>query len=435
MLTTFTFNVNIVNIVSKFFHSSVPMKYFLPLSLLVCQLAANDLSRLLSDAQANLRVESARLMIDKSQAQIDEAHTAYFPTLKAKGLYQHKDKTTAFEPKTVYGIEVGAEITLFDGFRREALMRALRANKEGSLHTMEQERQNVLMETLSAYYDYLDTRDRLHVNAQKRKELNAEVARYEVLVKNDLATNDILSSLNASRLQAEYDDHALRTRLEQCRKDLELLSGTAVEEPIAYVELEVPKFAQIERHDLLSDRASIEILERTEERYTYLPSVSLAAKHKTMEYKEYDTMGGLNVQPANQNEIAASVSMTLFDMGRIAKEREQARLDTIKARKLLEYKTKKIQNDADISLLSLRSAREALSAATAEENARSEAFGTIKTRFEAGLLNSTAFLSELTSLTDARAKARHARNALQVAKANAAFAHGVDLMSLMEEKK
>ncbi len=409
------------------------MKYLLPLSLLAAQLMANDLPTLLSGAQANVRVESSRLMIDKAQAMIDEEHSAYFPTISASALYQHKDKTTDFEPKTINGLEVGAEVTLFDGFRREALLRALRANKEGAVQSMEQERQNVLMETIAAYYDYLDLRDRLETNAQKRKELDAEVERYKVLVQNDLATSDILKSLIASRLGAEYDDQNLRTHLEKSRKELELLSGSGVNEPIGFRELAMPKIAQMERHDLLSDRASLEILEHTEDRYTYLPSIILSAKHKKMDYQEYDTMGGLNVQPENQNEISASLSLTLFDMGRIAKEREQARLDTLKARKLLDYKTKQYRNDADIALLSIRSAEEALQAANAEEEARTDAFGTIRARFEAGLVNTTTYLSELTQLTDARTKARHAQNALQMAKANVAYGYGVDLMSLTEE--
>ena len=401
----------------------VPMKYLLPLSLLAAHLMADDLSTLLSGAKTNVRVESSRLMIDKAQAQIDEAHSAYFPTISATG------------PKTISGMELGAEITLFDGFRREALLRALRANKEGAIQSMEQERQNVLMETIGAYYDYLNIQSRLEANAQKCKELDAQVERYKVLVQNDLATGDILKSLIASRLAAEYDDQNLRIQLEKNRKELELLSGLRVQKPIGFHELSMPQIIQMERHDLRSDRASLEILEHTEDRYTYLPSITLSAKHKKMDYQEYDTMGGTNIQPENQNEITASLSMTLFDMGRISREREQARLDALKARKLLDYKTKKLQNNADIALLSIRSAEEALQAANAEVAAREDAFKTIKARFEAGLVNTTTYLSELTQLSDARAKGHHARNALQIAKANAGYEHGIDLMSLVEEKK
>lgn len=411
------------------------MKYPLLLSLILYSLEATDLTTLLQNAKNNLRVESARLMIDKSQAQLDEARSAYFPTISAAGLYQHKDKTNAFEPRTYQGIEIGAEVMLFDGFRREALMNALDANKKGAHHTLEQEQQNVLMETIAHYFDYLDTKERIEVNNEKKKELDAEVKRFEILVKNDLATTDILKSLIASRLQSEYDHQILQTKLRKLLKELELLSGITVQEPIEFHEIALPSFGEIQRHDLLSDQASLEILEHTEDRYTYMPSLSLSAKHKSIDYGPYDTMGGMNILPENQNEIAASISMTLFDMGRISKEREQAHLDTLKARKLLEYKTKKVQNDADVALLSIQSAQEALIAANSEEEARIEAFVFIKARFEAGLVNSTTYLNELTLLSDARAKARHAKNGLQVAKANAAYTHGIDLIRLVEEKK
>ncbi len=411
------------------------MKYPLILFGIAASLWGDDLSTLLSHTKNNLRIESARLEIEKSQSLLDEAKTAYFPTITASGVYQRKDKATDFEPKTIKGLELGAEITVFDGFRREALLDALHANKEGAFQSFEQERQNVLLETIATYYDYLDTRMRLEVIAEKQKELNAQVKRFEVLVQNELSTKDVLKSLIASRSNADYDAHQLKTLLEKNRKQLELLSGTLVSEPITFQPLRDISTGGMMRHDLQSDRASIDILKHTEDRYTYLPTLSVGAKHKAYNYNDYDTMGGMNIQPENQNEISAKISMTLFDMGRISQEREQARIDTLKAQKMFDYKTRKLQNDADIAFLNIQSAQNALNAARAEEDARHEAFITIKTRFEAGLLNTTDYLSELTALSDARAKAHHALNALQIAKANAAHALGTDLMTLIEEKQ
>lgn len=412
------------------------MKYPLILSsILLCSLFGDDLSTVLIQSKKNLRLESSRLEIDKSQSLLDEARTAYFPTVTASGIYQKKDRATAFEPKTIYGVELGAQITLFDGFRREALLDALHASKTGTIHTMEQEEQTILMETIAAYYDYLNTKDRLDVITEKKNELDAQVKRYETLVKNELATSDILKSLIASRLEADYNEHLLKTQLAQYKKNLELLSNSSINDPLEYRELNTPIFDALNRHDLKSDQKSLEILKHTEDRYTYLPSITLSAKHKEMDYNDYDTMGGNNVQPAHQNEISASVSMTLFDMGRISKEREQARIDTLKAQKILDYKTKKLQNDAEIALMSIQSAHNALLAANAEESARTVAFSFVKKRFESGLINTTTYLNELSSLSDSRAKALHAKNALQIAKARAAYAYGTDIMSLLEEKK
>ena len=406
------------------------------LFLLVSQsLMCADLASLLPSAKTNLRVESARLEIQKSQKQLDAAKTAYFPTVSATALYKKKDKTPAFEPNSIQGAEIGAQISVFDGFRREALLDALHASMNSATHSLAQEEQNVLMETIAAYYDYLDTQDRLSVNKEKKNEILSEVVRFEILVKNDLATTDILKSLIASKLESDYDEQNLKMLLEKHRKHLELLSATPIHEPLLYRELTLPKLATLERHDLKSDRSKIDILRNSEDRYTYLPSITLEAKHKYVEYSGYDTMGGTNLQPLNQNEITASLSMTLFDMGRIAKEREQARIDTLKAQHLLDYKTKSLNNDAEIALLSIQTSQNGYEAAKAEEEARLEAFGFIKKRFEAGLVNTTTYLSELTNLTYSRAKTRKARNTLQIAKASAAYAYGIDLMTLIKDEK
>lgn len=410
------------------------MRHTALLFLLSQSLMCADLVTLLPSAKTNLRVQSARLEIQKSAAQLDEAKTAYFPTLTATALYKKKDKTPAFEPNRIQGAEIGAQISVFDGFRREALLDALHASMRSDTHSLAQEEQNVLMETIAAYYDYLDTQERLSVNKEKKNEILSEVKRFEILVKNDLATTDILKSLIASKLETDYDEQNFKMLLEKHRKHLELLSTAAIREPLVYRELAMPVFSTLERHDLQSDRSKIDILRNTEDRYTYLPSITLEAKHKYMEYSGYDTMGGTNLQPLNQNEITASLSMTLFDMGRISKEREQARIDTLKAQKLLDYKTQSLGNDAEIALMAIQTSQNAYEAAKAEEEARLEAFGFIKKRFEAGLLNSTTYLGELTNLTLSRAKARTARNTLQVAKASAAYAYGIDLMTLIEDK-
>lgn len=404
-------------------------------SFALCSLMASDLSTLLPHTKSNLRMEASRLEIQKAQERLDEAKTAYFPTVTATGVYQKKDRTTAFEPQKLHGFEVGGEITLFDGFRREALLDALKISKNGTFHNAAQEEQNILMETIAAYYDYLDTQDRLAVNRDKNTELSAQVERSEILVQNDLSTTDVLKSLIASKLETEYEEQNLRTLLEKHRKTLELLTSQPIHDPLIFQELRTPVFTTLERHDLTSDRFDVDILRHTEDRYTYLPTISLGAKHKSYTYRDYDTMGGANVQPENQNEITASVSMTLFDMGRISKEREQARIDTLKAQKLLEYKTKSLQNDAAISILSVQTAQNAYQSALAEYEARTEAFGFVKKRFEAGLVNTTTYLTELTALSQSQSKKSHARNALQVAKASAAYTHGIDLLTLIEEKK
>lgn len=411
------------------------MRYTALLLLVSQSLMCANLVSLLPSAKTNLRVESARLEIQKSKDQLDEARTAYFPTVTATALYKKKDITPAFEPNKIQGAELGAQISIFDGFRREALLDALHASMASATHSMAQEEQNVMMETIAAYYDYLDTQDRLSVIKEKKNEILSEVERYEILVKNDLATTDILKSLIASKLESDYDEQNLKMLLEKHRKHLELLSATSIHDPIIYQELALPVFTTVERHDLQSDRSKIDILRNTEDRYTYLPSITLEAKHKYMEYSGYDTMGGTNLQPLNQNEITASLSMTLFDMGRIAKEREQARIDTLKAKNLLDYKTQSLGNDAEIALMSIQTSQNAYEAAKAEEEARTEAFGFIKKRFEAGLVNTTNYLSELTNLTQSRAKARNALNTLQVAKASAAYAYGIDLITLIKEKK
>lgn len=410
------------------------MRHTVFLLLAAQSLMCADLASLLPGAKSNLQVESVRLEAQKTKEQLEQAKTAYYPTLNATALYQKKDRATAFEPRTVQGVEIGTKITLFDGLRRESTLDAIHAAIDSAEHTLGQKEQDVLLETIQMYYTYFNAKSSLDAIRDKQIELSAQVERFGILVKNDLATADILKSLIASKLQADYDEQTQKIALERSRRNLELISGTAVD-TLEYKELLTPKGGEIERHDLEADHAMIETLKHTEGLYTYLPSVSVQGKHKEFNYADYDTMGGANIQPSRQNEIIASLSLTLFDMGSISKEREQARLTTLKAQKLLEYKSKSIRNEAAIAQMALDASQSAYTAAVAEEEARSVAFGYIKKRFEAGLVNATAYLSELSDLSASRAKVQTARNALQLSKANLAYTYGTDLMTLLEEKK
>lgn len=410
------------------------MRYTALLLLTAQSLMCADLASLLPSAKTNLQIESVRLEAQKTKEQLEQAKTAYYPTLNATALYQRKDKATAFEPKTIHGLELGTQVNIFDGFRRESTLDAIHSAIDSAEHSLAQKEQDVLLDTITAYYTYFNAKAELDAISDKKTELSAQVERFSILVKNDLATDDILKSLIASKLQSEYDEQNQKIILERSRKNLELLTGQSVQ-TLEYRELSVPTTTQIERNDLKADQSSIETLSHTEGLYTYLPTLTIAAKHRTFDYNDYDTMNGANIQPENQNEIIASLSMTLFDMGSIAKEREQARLSTLKAQKLIEYKTKSIRNEADIALMSLDASQNAYKAARAEEESRNVAFVYIKKRFEAGLVNSTNYLSELSDLSASRARAQNARNALQIAKANLAYAYGTDLMSLLKEKK
>jgi len=410
------------------------MRPFVLLSFTLLPLFASDLITLLPQAKSNLRVESARLEAQRVKEQLEQAKTAYFPTLDATAIYQKKDKSTAFEPRTIQGLELGTKITLFDGLRRESTIDAIHSSIDSAQQSLQQKEQDVLLETIQAYYGYFNAQSSLDAIQDKKTELSSQVERFSVLVQNDLATSDILKSLIASKLQAEYDEQNQKVMLERSRKNLELLTGSSVNS-LEYTELSAPQTREIERHDLKADISSVETLRHSEGFYTYLPTLSVQGKHREMDYNDYDTMGGTNIQPSSQNEIIASLSMTLFDMGSIAKEREQARLSTLKAQKLIEYKTKSIQNEADIARLSLQASQSAYNAAKSEEEARSEAFSFVKKRFEAGLVNTTTYLSELSDLSTSRAKVQSARHNLQMAKANLAYAYGTDLMTLIEGKQ
>lgn len=391
---------------------------------------AQTLADLLTQAPENRRIQASEYDIRKEEENLAYVKTAYYPRLQATALYKRKDEASAFEPKTATGYEVQTTLTLFDGFRREASLSSAKASIAAAQYNTLYETQNVMLEIVQAYYHYFDMQAQITALKDRQKALQSDQERLFVLVQNDLATSDTLKAIIASRQEARYDEATLQQYATQDLKTLELLTHQSIS-TLQYQDLGnfLPTTSQ-QRHDLARDLSTLESLTQTERYYTYYPSVTLQGTHRHIDFSDYNTMGGTNIQPLNQNELTASVSMTLFDMGAIAKEREKAHLTTMKVAKTIEYHQHALENEKTIAQLQLQTALTAHEAALSEKEARTEAFSFVKKRFEAGLVNATTYLVELANLTNAQAKERLAYHAIQRAKAQIAYNQGYDLMTL-----
>ncbi len=394
-------------------------------------LHAQTLGELLEKAKNNGALQAQMLQEQKSESQKGAAMRAYSPTVEAIGAYSKKANTVVFEPKAVKTGEIRASMTIFDGLRRESAIGAATKNADAQKLTTEFTKQSVYLDITKEYYAYFDALYALEAVDFKIRELEQNIKKFGVLVTNGLATKDSLEAMTASKKEAEYERENISLAMQGARLNMELYTSEKISElhPITLAE-QSTKEAQ--RADIKADKLLLESLGHREGQYTYLPTLVVQDSFKKSSYSTYDDMGGLQKLPENNNELLVQLSFTLFDFGRISKEKEAAKLETMAAAKNLAYKQNALGVETKVRRIALEAAKKKLEAAKAGLEATNTAYEYTKKRFDENLISYTDYLSELTKKQDAITRAKTAENAVELKKAELAFASGIDINSLIK---
>ncbi len=406
------------------------MRVLIIAAICVGALHAQTLGELLEKAKNNGILQAQMLQEQKSESQKGAAMRAYSPTIEAIGAYSKKANTVVFEPKAVKTGEIRASMTLFDGLRRESAVSAAAKNADAQKQTTEFTRQNIYLDITKEYYGYFDALYSLEAVDFKLRELEQNIKKLGVLVTNGLATKDSLEAMVASKKEAEYERENIALAIESAQLNMELYTNAKISDihPVKLSE----QTAEAQRADIKADKLLLESLGHKEGQYTYLPTLAVQDSFKKSSYSTYDDMGGLQKLPENNNELLVQLSFTLFDFGRISKEREAAKLETMAAAKNLAYKQNALSVEISLRRIALEAAKKKLEAAKAGLEATSTAYEYTKKRFDENLISYTDYLSELTKKQDAITRAKTAENAVELKKAELAFASGIDINSLIK---
>ena len=262
----------------------------------------------------------------------------------------------------------------------------------------------------------------------KISELEQNIKRLTVLTQNGLATKDTLEAMVASKKEAEYEMENISLALQNSLLKLELYTGKSGVLPTKTI-LSEPN-GENERADIKADKLAVEGLKWVEWQNSYLPSLYIENSYKKYSYGQYNDMGGAQKLPEYQNVLSLQLSFTIFDFGKIAKERESARLQTLAASKNLAYKQNGVAIESKLKKIELEAAKKKLDAAKAALAATETSYGYTKKRFDANLISYTDYLAELTKKEAALSRVASASSEVEIKKAELAFATGIDIQTL-----
>ena len=405
------------------------LKNILILFLISTSLYAVSLKELLNSVEVtNENYQAQQALQQMAKKQYESASKNDFPTLNLIGAYENNSKVLEHEPEDILYGELKASYTLYDGGRitnNKLAKKSLHASQKFNTQYLKQE---IMLDVIREYFSFQNSKSAIEVLNYKINELDVQIKKSEILVKNDLATKDKLQALIASKKESLYDIETLKIDLENSILQLSLLTGVDIL-PQDDDKLLEPVYKEEQRYDIEAKKLEAQSLKYNEKMHNYLPTISINNSLKKQEYLHYDAIYNDKLN----NQLSLQINFPIFDFGKISKDKEASQLETLALNKEIEYKEKSIQIERKLALKSLESSKIKLDSAIAALEATNTTYDFSKKRFDANLISYTEYLTELTKKQDANYRVILAQNDIELKKANLAFALGIDLLTLIKE--
>ena len=405
------------------------LKNILIFFLISTSLYAVSLKELLNSIEVtNENYQAQQALQQMAKKQYESASKDNFPTLNLIGAYENNSKVLEHEPEDILYGELKASYTLYDGGRITNNKLAKKSLYESQKFNTQYLKQEIMLDVIREYFSFQNSKSAIEVLNYKINELDEQIRKSEILVKNDLATKDKLQALIASKKESLYDIETLKIDLENAILQLSLLTGLDIL-PQDDDKLLEPIYKEEQRYDIEAKKLEAQSLKYNEKMHNYLPTISINNSLKKQEYLHYDAIYNDKLN----NQISLQINIPIFDFGKISKDKEASQLETLALNKEIEYKEKSIQIERKLALKSLESSKIKLDSAIAALEATNTTYDFSKKRFDANLISYTEYLTELTKKQDANYRVILAQNDIELKKANLAFALGIDLLTLIKE--
>ena len=405
------------------------LKNILIFFLISTSLYAVSLKELLNSVEVtNENYQAQQALQQMAKKQYESASKNDFPTLNLIGAYENNSKVLEHEPEDILYGELKASYTLYDGGRITNNKLAKKSLYESQKFNTQYLKQEIMLDVIREYFSFQNSKSAIEVLNYKINELDEQIKKSEILVKNDLATKDKLQALIASKKESLYDIETLKIDLENSILQLSLLTGLDIL-PQDDDKLLEPIYKEEQRYDIEAKKLEAQSSKYSSEKYNYLPTISINNSLKKQEYLHYDEIYNDKLN----NQISLQINFPIFDFGKISKDKEASQLETLALNKEIEYKEKSIQIERKLALKSLESSKIKLDSAIAALEATNTTYDFSKKRFDANLISYTEYLTELTKKQDANYRVILAQNDIELKKANLAFALGIDLLTLIKE--
>lgn len=296
------------------------LKNILIFFLISTSLYAVSLKELLNSIEVtNENYQAQQALQQMAKKQYESASKDNFPTLNLIGAYENNSKVLEHEPEDILYGELKASYTLYDGGRITNNKLAKKSLHESQKFNTQYLKQEIMLDVIREYFSFQNSKSAIEVLNYKINELDEQIRKSEILVKNDLATKDKLQALIASKKESLYDIETLKIDLENSILQLSLLTGLDIL-PQDNDKLLEPIYKEEQRYDIEAKKLEAQSLKYNEKMHNYLPTISINNSLKKQKYLDYDEIYNDKLN----NQISLQINIPIFDFGKYQKIKKLA---------------------------------------------------------------------------------------------------------------
>jgi len=361
--------------------------------------------------KTNGLIKAKEINVQSKKEQIEAARSAYWPTVDVGADYSLQSPNYVVSPGQSGNIFASVRMDLYDGGRKDAIVRSRSYEHEASLFEKSAFEKSITLEIARHYYGIQTRKATLHALQERSKELKAQIKRVKKFLVAGLSTQEDVDKLVAVYENNNYTIENTKLALETSEDNLQLISGLSAKQLKRNYFTE-PRQVQFEYFDtikVMQSNASAIGENANAIDAGYMPQVNISDTYHKSHFDDFVSAPGISGDEFlvdHQNKLGVSVSMRVFDKGKMAKESEAVKYQKLSLLSEIDYAEKEQRMNFKLAGKTLKTTRTKLKSAKSALKAAQSTYSVIRQKFEVGLVDNIAFLDALAqrTLADARYK-------------------------------
>lgn len=408
-------------------------KISLLIALPLLSFASGNLSELLNLAEQNDYVQSSRYQLESAQEKAYSVKSGYLPSLSLGANQTFNKEENMFTPEKSRSGSATLSFTLYDGGKREAQFSQQNALVKSATFALASVQNNVSLNVIYAYFNYLSTKESLKATEQKKEQLLAERYRLEKFLSVGAATEDELQKIISSVEQSNVDILTLQNTLNNISNTLEYLTGKRVEvEEGSSVWLQEEPKTDGKRLDILALEESVKSTQEETNiaKSAHLPTLKLEDTYSR--FKNDYANNAWESDKENQNSIVLSMQWKLFDFGSTSASVQAAQKNYLAKSSELAYEKHKAKASYLSAYNSYHTALAKIEANKAKLHASEMTYALVKKKFQQGIVNNVTYLDALSERFNAQAQLQTALHEVEYQKAVLLYEMGEEIKGAIQ---
>ncbi|BAF71233.1 TolC family protein [Sulfurovum sp. NBC37-1] len=362
-----------------------------------------------SASKTNGLIEAKKLTIKSKEQEVEAARSAYWPTVDIGADYSFQSPNYIVSPGQTGNAFISANLNLYDGGRKDALLRSKGFEHKASLFEKTAFEKSITLEIARHYYGIQSLKATLSALQERSKELKAQIDRVKKFKLTGLATQEEVDKLQSVYEGNQYTIENTKLAIETSEENLKLISGLPARhlrrnyflEPrnVHFEWFETIKILQANANAVGENAKAIDA--------GYMPQVNLSDTYHKSHFDDLVSMpggGGDAFLIDHQNKVGVSVNMRLFDNGKMSKDSEAVKYKKLALLSQLDQAKKEQRMNFNLARQNLRTTKAKMKSSKSALKAATSTYNVLKQKFEVGLVDDIAFLDALATKTLAESR-------------------------------